>query len=95
MHHRPGLITISGKILVRFEISTFPEHASLGPCLLLKCLDIIDPVECVTPNYDGFIKQPTPGGYHTRGGKLWYTPLIRHLDTFHDMMEQEGLLRSS
>ncbi|KJA23472.1 hypothetical protein HYPSUDRAFT_66378 [Hypholoma sublateritium FD-334 SS-4] len=82
----------SGRILARFEISAFPEHAKLGPCLLLKCLDIIDPVECVMPNYDGFVEQPTPGSYHTRGGKLWHIPLMRHLDTFRNMMEQEGLL---
>ena len=85
----------SGRIQARFEISTFPEHAKLGPCLVLKCLDIIDPIKCVAPDYDGYIGLPRPGSYHTRAGKLWCFPLKRKLDIFRDMMEQEGILPTS
>lgn len=86
------LLNVTGSILARFEISELPEHTKLGPCLIVKCLEIVEPVECIVPSYDGHVRQPTPGAYMMCGGKIWRFPLKRYLDTFRDMMEQEGLL---
>ena len=86
------LLNVTGSILARFEVSQFPEHAKLGPCLILKCLEIVEPVKCIVPDYDGHVREPTPGNYMMSGGKLWRLPLNRYLKTFRDMMEQEGLL---
>lgn len=68
-----------------------PEHAAKGPCLLLKCLETVEPIKCVIPGYDGYIHPPARGEYVIRKGRPWYYRLMRQEETFRDMMEQEGV----
>ncbi|KJA17104.1 hypothetical protein HYPSUDRAFT_219079 [Hypholoma sublateritium FD-334 SS-4] len=85
----------AGTFWARFEISTLREHATRGPCLLMRYLDTVEPVRCVVPRYDGYIGHPEPGAYIMRGGRPWFHPLKRSSGKFRDMMEQEGITPAS
>ncbi|KDR82904.1 hypothetical protein GALMADRAFT_238550 [Galerina marginata CBS 339.88] len=50
-----------GLVRVRFELSTLPEHTAIGPTLVMRCLDLLTPVECVSKAYDNFLQRPEPG----------------------------------
>ncbi|KJA17117.1 hypothetical protein HYPSUDRAFT_1044507 [Hypholoma sublateritium FD-334 SS-4] len=85
----------TGRLWACFEISKMPEHAKKGPCLLLRCLEIVQPIECVVPGYDGHVYPPSPGEYVMRNGRPWYHRLLRQEEKFRDMMEQEGIYPSA
>ncbi|KAF8960799.1 hypothetical protein BDZ97DRAFT_1921873 [Flammula alnicola] len=51
----------AGRIRARFEVSTLPEHVKDGPSLVLRILEILEPVECVVKDYDYFIAPPKAG----------------------------------
>ncbi|KAF8968779.1 hypothetical protein BDZ97DRAFT_328499 [Flammula alnicola] len=55
----------TGRVRVRFEISTLPEHAN-DPALVLRVLDELTPVKYVDPNYDGYVCRPSPGELLTK-----------------------------
>lgn len=71
----------AGAIKARFELSTHPEHDKLGPTLVLRTLDIIEPARCLIPDYDGFVPPPVVGQLHGRmmGDVFvpWAMPLLR------------------
>ncbi|KAF8962131.1 hypothetical protein BDZ97DRAFT_1826498 [Flammula alnicola] len=50
-----------GHVKARFELSTLPEHSNLGPTLVLRFLEIIEPIQCVLEGYDGYIAPPSSG----------------------------------
>jgi hypothetical protein len=54
-----------GSALARFERSTLPSHKGKR-ILVLRFLQIITPVTCVIPSYDGFIVAPTEGELHQK-----------------------------
>ncbi|KAF8074061.1 hypothetical protein FPV67DRAFT_784793 [Lyophyllum atratum] len=58
--HTKSRLPYSGRILVRFERSTLPEHAGTRS-LVLRVLDIQDPIKVVIPGYDMYLPIPTKG----------------------------------
>ncbi|KAJ7084650.1 hypothetical protein B0H15DRAFT_783663 [Mycena belliarum] len=50
----------SGRALVRFELSTLPEHSGLRVAVL-RCVKIIDPPRLMIPDYDGYLPPPVEG----------------------------------
>ena len=54
-----------GSALARFERSTLEEHEGTRT-VVLRFLEIITPVKCVMPLYDGYIGQPTEGELYRR-----------------------------
>ena len=46
--------------MVRFERSTLPEHKGTRT-VVLRFLKIIKPIECLIPQYDGYLEQPQEG----------------------------------
>ncbi|KAF8074044.1 hypothetical protein FPV67DRAFT_1375945, partial [Lyophyllum atratum] len=50
----------SGRILVRFERSTEPEHAGTRS-LVIRVLKILEPIQPVTPGYDMYLPVPEEG----------------------------------
>lgn len=59
--------------------------------MLMRCLEIVKPVRCVVPDYDGYLRLPEPGDYVMRNGKPWFFSLMRQPARFRDMLEQEGI----
>ncbi|KAF9475369.1 hypothetical protein BDN70DRAFT_883792 [Pholiota conissans] len=60
-----------GSVKLQFELSTLPEHASFGPTLVLRVLEVVRPIT-MDPNYTGrVVAPPTPGTlvYRTVWGK--------------------------
>jgi hypothetical protein len=49
-----------GSFKAQFELSSLPEHKALGPTLVIRVLDIIDPI-AEDPRYDGVPPVPVPG----------------------------------
>ena len=54
-----------GSALARFERSTLEEHKGTRT-VVLRFLEIITPVKCVMPLYDGYIGQPKEGELYRR-----------------------------
>jgi hypothetical protein len=54
-----------GSALARFERSTLLEHKHTRT-VVLRILEIITPVKCVIPSYDGYIRFPEAGRLHQR-----------------------------
>ncbi|KAF8074031.1 hypothetical protein FPV67DRAFT_1480389 [Lyophyllum atratum] len=59
--YRDGLVPYSGRILVRFERSTLPQHVGTRS-LVLRVLDILEPIKAVIPGYDMHLPVPKEGG---------------------------------
>ncbi|KAJ6548119.1 hypothetical protein DFH09DRAFT_1169824 [Mycena vulgaris] len=58
---RPSSIhPYSGCALVRFELSTLPEHAN-SPAAVLRVVKMIDPPKLRIPGYDGYLPPPVEG----------------------------------
>ncbi|KAF8074029.1 hypothetical protein FPV67DRAFT_782790 [Lyophyllum atratum] len=55
-----GMVPYSGRILVRFERSTLPQHAG-SRFLVLRVLDILEPIKVVCPGYDMHLPIPKKG----------------------------------
>jgi hypothetical protein len=53
-------VVFSGSAVVRFELSTLPEHSG-SQQVVVRCLKFQDPVTCVIPNYDGWVPLPQEG----------------------------------
>lgn len=54
----------AGTAVVRFELSTLPEHAGAN-MIVVRILKILQPVECVIPDYDGYHERPEAGSLIT------------------------------
>jgi hypothetical protein len=57
-----ALVLISpsiGSIKVQFELSQLPEHKELGPTLVVRVLDVVEPIT-VDPLYHGSTLPPVP-----------------------------------
>ncbi|KAF9466179.1 hypothetical protein BDZ94DRAFT_1319807 [Collybia nuda] len=65
--------------VVRLELSTLPEHAA-GSVIVFRVLKILQPVECVWPNYDGYQVQPEEGSLITICDDGVYRPWTIKLD---------------
>ncbi|KAG6895949.1 hypothetical protein C0992_011338, partial [Termitomyces sp. T32_za158] len=50
----------TGRLVVRFERSTLPEHSE-GNFIVLRVLKILDPVKSIDPDYDGRLPVPIVG----------------------------------
>lgn len=50
--------------MVRFELSTLPEHAGAN-MIVVRILKILQPVECLLPDYDGYHERPEAGSLIT------------------------------
>jgi hypothetical protein len=48
-----------GSIKVRFELSNLPEHKELGPTLVIRVLDVVEPIT-IDPLYYGKTIPPVP-----------------------------------
>lgn len=59
----------TGKLLCRFERSTLPEHEGRR-IVALRVLEIVEPVHCLIPDYDGHIERPMEGALVRRRGKV-------------------------
>ena len=71
----------SGIVKFRFELSTLPEHAN-EPTLVMRILEILRPITCSIPNYDGTVVEPREGQLLSRRlssgrAKVWSYPLDR------------------
>lgn len=53
---------LQGHATVKFELSNAPEHEGKG-ALLVRVLKIPKKIECLVPNYQGHLQQPTEGSY--------------------------------
>jgi hypothetical protein len=53
-------MTRAGRTIAQFERSTAPEQAGKGT-LFIRILKIVDGIECIVPNYNGYLKKPTEG----------------------------------
>jgi len=63
---RPTRITpYTGSALAQFERSTLPDHIGTRT-VVLRFLNIITPVKCVIPLYDGYIAPPQEGELYRR-----------------------------
>ncbi|OBZ72471.1 hypothetical protein A0H81_08069 [Grifola frondosa] len=58
----------AGSALWCFERSRLPEHRKKR-IIVLRCLQVIEPIRRVTPDYDGYVTEPTPGALFTVGGQ--------------------------
>ncbi|KAF8200148.1 hypothetical protein BJ912DRAFT_1054537 [Pholiota molesta] len=56
----PNFFPLTGSVKAQFELSSLPEHKALGPTLVIRVLDIIDPI-AEDPRYDGVPPVPVPG----------------------------------
>ncbi|KAJ7689787.1 hypothetical protein B0H17DRAFT_1065888 [Mycena rosella] len=73
----------SGRALVRFELSTLPEHAG-SRVAVLRVVKLIDPPKLRIPNYDGYLPPPVEGELVQRPRRsrgLGVVPWTRKLDT--------------
>ncbi|KDR82028.1 hypothetical protein GALMADRAFT_221917 [Galerina marginata CBS 339.88] len=70
-----------GLIRVRLEKSPLPQHVNTHH-IVLRVLEVIEPVECVIPDYQYQIATPVAGELlmRTRLGKTKYTPWTFDLD---------------
>ncbi|OBZ72657.1 hypothetical protein A0H81_08062 [Grifola frondosa] len=59
-----------GSALWRFERSDLPEHAGRR-VVVLRCAKIVDPMQCVVPNYDGLVAEPRETELVTVAGRPW------------------------
>ena len=58
-----------GSALARFERSTLPEHKGTRT-VVLRFLQIITPLKCVIPLYDGYVGLPKEGELHRRSKRI-------------------------
>ncbi|KJA26689.1 hypothetical protein HYPSUDRAFT_213236 [Hypholoma sublateritium FD-334 SS-4] len=83
----PSSTPYTGIIKARFELSDLPEHEKHGPTLVLRILDILQPVRPVSRWYNGRLPSPTPGALfqHYRQGthQPWFLP-VKKLGTGYD-----------
>ncbi|KAF9461530.1 hypothetical protein BDZ94DRAFT_1323305 [Collybia nuda] len=49
-----------GSAVARFELSTLPEHAGANR-VVIRIVKLLQPVELLIPDYDGYIEQPEEG----------------------------------
>ncbi|KAF5377860.1 hypothetical protein D9615_006743 [Tricholomella constricta] len=57
-------VPYTGRILVRFELSPFPEHARPAPrppVIVLRVLKILSPIKVILPQYDMYVPMPVEG----------------------------------
>ncbi|KAF5377923.1 hypothetical protein D9615_006760 [Tricholomella constricta] len=57
-------VPYTGRILVRFELSPFPEHARPAPrppVIVLRVLKILSPIKVILPQYDMYVPVPVEG----------------------------------
>ena len=50
----------TGIIKVRFEVSTLPGHER-NSHLVYRVVEIVKPVQCAIPHYDGYVPMPKVG----------------------------------
>ncbi|KAF8960822.1 hypothetical protein BDZ97DRAFT_1832024 [Flammula alnicola] len=77
---RPIVRPYTGRAMVRFELSTLPEHAELGPTLVLRFLELLTQIQCTIPDYDNAVVAPQVGSLYTvrrrrKGYVTWFYPL--------------------
>ncbi|KAF5377939.1 hypothetical protein D9615_006726 [Tricholomella constricta] len=64
----------TGRILVRFEPSPFPEHARPAPrppVIVLRVLKILTPIKVILPQYDMHVPVPVEGALLGKKTKGW------------------------
>ncbi|KAF8074048.1 hypothetical protein FPV67DRAFT_784005 [Lyophyllum atratum] len=79
----------SGRILVRFEHSTEPEHAGTRS-LVIRVLEILEPIQPVIPGYDMYIPIPEEGQllkkkYHGGADRIYSIDLDRLTKQMKDL----------
>ncbi|KAF9812235.1 hypothetical protein IEO21_06275 [Rhodonia placenta] len=68
----------TGQILCRLERSTLPNHAQRR-VVVLRVLEIIEPIRPIVPDYDGYLEPPAEGALLQRGRK----PVSIDIDDVH------------
>ncbi|KAF9475381.1 hypothetical protein BDN70DRAFT_883804 [Pholiota conissans] len=58
---RHWIFPLTGSVKLQLELSMLPEHAPLGPTLVLRVLEVIKPVT-MDPNYTGLVVVPPEPG---------------------------------
>ncbi|KAF8074030.1 hypothetical protein FPV67DRAFT_782767 [Lyophyllum atratum] len=87
-----GAVPYSGRILVRFERSTLPQHAGTRS-VVLRVLDIIEPIRVAHPGYDMYLPIPKKGclvethssGLHPGAPRPWSINLDRPVRAWGDI----------
>ncbi|KAJ7490843.1 hypothetical protein FB451DRAFT_1005702, partial [Mycena latifolia] len=71
----------SGRALVRFEVSTLPQHAGRR-FALLRLVKMIEPPKLAVPDYDGYLPRPVEGEFVMRPSRTGrrLQPWARDLD---------------
>ncbi|KAF8192971.1 hypothetical protein BJ912DRAFT_251788 [Pholiota molesta] len=67
---------LTGSIKVQFELSNLPEHKELGPTLVVRVLDVVEPI-AVPRHYKSvpLVPVPVPGMLLQRKAHGWRRPL--------------------
>jgi hypothetical protein len=63
---KPTDVRLLGSALCRFERSFLPQHSG-NRTVVLRVMKITEPLNCIFPNYDGRISEPTEGSLLSRG----------------------------
>jgi len=91
--------TDSGLVKFRFELSTLPEHAK-EPTLVVRILEVLTPITCSIPGYDGSVVEPREGQLLSRrtfSGRVqnWAYPLNsrRYGSIWKEFIENSSITR--
>jgi len=76
----------TGRVLCRFERSSLPIHAD-SPTLLVRIVDIVEPIQCRVPDYDGYVEKPVKGALISNGG----SPAAIVINEVMPKSDREGL----
>ncbi|GLB38767.1 hypothetical protein LshimejAT787_0506320 [Lyophyllum shimeji] len=74
----------SGRILVRFEHSTLPQHVATRS-LVLRVLKILQPIKVRIPGYDGHVPMPREGALLQSHTRVWSTNLDNPKSAYKDL----------
>jgi len=91
------LLPYTGRALCRFERSSLPIHAD-NPTLLLRIVDIIEPIQCIVRDYDGYVEKSVKGALIRHGGEpagivisqLKSKSLSKELQLLYDSVEHDA-----
>ncbi|KAF8901015.1 hypothetical protein CPB84DRAFT_1730018 [Gymnopilus junonius] len=62
-----GFAPYRGVVAAHFELSSLPEHTGDDPHVVIRILQIVQPVSVVVHDYDGFVNMPVEGELLSRG----------------------------
>ncbi|KAF9473043.1 hypothetical protein BDN70DRAFT_900084 [Pholiota conissans] len=93
---RDVVLPFAGIAKVRFEVSNFPGHASPGPTLVLKILEVHNLQELVEQDH---VQKPVAGAYHHRKYhgvlRMWKLPFdsfANAKDAFGPLLDLPGVV---